>query len=243
MALELIEKYLHKIYQLNKNKGTSPIKVQQLYELNEELRKLIEQLEADGHNTDLIVRKMKEKLEKQYSYDKLLVYVDGAARNNNDVNLPNASGIAFIIYGDSQLIHKEAKYLGSTVNLPRLRNEDLSEELVTVPATGNTVEYIALIEALEYLLANELNAKEIEVFSDSRMVVTQVNMEARTRATHLIRLRDCTQQLLEDFENMSLIRVPREQNTLADALVNEMLDEVELESQNQKAEKTCNLEN
>lgn len=233
MAIELLKSYLEKIYALNKNKGTSPIKLQQLYELNEELRKLVEQLQEDGHNTDLIIRGIKEKLEQKYSYEKLVVYVDGAARGNNDPTIPNISGIAFAIFGDSQLLHKGAKYLGSEIELPYLRHEDLSKEPERALATNNTAEYVALIEALEYMLENGLNAKQIEILSDSRMVVTQINMISTTKAAHLIRLRDCAQQLLSEFENITLTHVSREHNALADSLVNELLDSYEQDSNEQ----------
>lgn len=227
MAIELLKSYLEKIYKLDKHKGTSVVKLQQLYELNEELRKLVEQLKEDGHNTDIIIRGIKEKFEHKYLYDKIVVYVDGAARGNNDKNIPNISGVAFAIFGDSQLLYKGAKYLGPKIKLPKLRYDDLTEEAMDALATNNTAEYVALVEALEYMLEHGLNAKQIEIFSDSNMVVTQVNMISTTKAPHLIRLRDCAQQLLTEFENVTLTHVPREQNALADSLVNELLDEVE----------------
>jgi hypothetical protein len=59
------------------------------------------------------------------------------------------------------------------------------------------------------------------------MVVTQVNMISTTKAPHLIRLRDCALQLLDEFDNVTLIHVPREQNAIADSLVNELLDAIE----------------
>ena len=227
MAVELLRSYLEKIYILGKHKGTSPFKIQQLYELNEELRKLIEQLQTDGHNTDLIVRELKEKLEQKYAYNKLHVYVDGAARDNNNPHIPNTSGIAYVIFGDSQKIHQGVKFLGSEIRLPHLAHEDMSKEPETSLATNNTAEYVALIEALEYMLEHGLNANQIEIFSDSRMVVTQVNMISTTKAPHLIRLRDCAQQLLKEFDNIVLTHVPREHNVLADSLVNELLDKIE----------------
>jgi ribonuclease HI len=233
MAIELLKSYLEKIYKLDKHKGTSPIKLQQLYELNEELRKLVEQLKEDGHDTDLLIRRMKEELEPKYHYDKLVVNVDGAARGNNDTEVPNISGIAFIIHGDSQQLYRGAKFLGNEIALPHLRNEDLSKEPERAIATNNTAEYVALIEALEYMLENGLNAKEIEIFSDSRMVVTQVNMISTTKAPHLVRLRDCAQQLLDEFDNVTLVHVPREQNAAADELVNELLDKIEQEMDEQ----------
>lgn len=224
MAIELLKSYLEKIYVLNKNRGTSPDKLQKMYELNEELRKLVKQLQEDGHNTDVIIREIKEKLEHKYDYHNIVVYVDGAARGNNNPDIPNISGVAFAIFGDSQLLYKGAKYLGSEIDLPKLRHEEPDKEIEKALATNNTVEYIALIEALEYMLENGLNAKQIEIFSDSRMVVTQVNMISTTKAPHLIRLRDCAQQLLEEFDNVVLTHVSREHNALADGLINELLD-------------------
>lgn len=227
MAIELLKNYLEKIYQLDKYKGISTVKLQQLYELNEELRKLVEQLKADGHDTDVIIRELKEKLEHKYNYQRLVVNVDGAARGNNDTSRPNISGVSFIVRGDSQLLHKGAKFLGSSIALPKLRHEPSEAKPGDAPATNNTAEYVALIEALEYLLDNGLNAKQIDVFSDSRMVVTQVNRISTTKAPHLIRLRDVALELLEEFDSINLLHVPREENEEADALVNELLDSIE----------------
>jgi ribonuclease HI len=229
MAVELLKVYMEKTYQLEKFKG-NVIKLQQLYELNEELRKLVEQLKEDGHDTDLIIREIKEKLEPKYKYERLIVNVDGAARGNNDTSKPNISGVSYIVRGDSQLLHKGAKYLGSSIQLPRLRHEDQEKHIEEAEATNNTSEYVALIEALEYLLENGLNAKQIDIFSDSRMVVTQVNRISTTKAPHLVRLRDCALELLEEFDNINLVHVPREENAEADALVNELLDSIEQEA-------------
>ncbi|MDK2600515.1 ribonuclease HI family protein [Bacillus stercoris] len=224
MAVELIRNYLEKIYKLNETKETSPVKIQHLYELNEELRKLVEQLKTDGHNVDLIIRKIKEEIEPKYRYDKLIVYIDGSARGNHDTSIPNESASGFIIFGDSQEIHREAKYLGSEINLPYLKGEDTSLPPAKSLATNNTAEYVALIEALEYMLRNDLTAKQIKIYTDSNAVCTQVNMNCSTKTAHLIRLRDCARELIEQFDNIKIVRIPREENNLADALVNEFLD-------------------
>lgn len=227
MAVELLRSYLEKMYRLEKHKGTAPIKAKHLCELEEGLGSLINQLKEDGYNTDELIRTLKEGLEQKYVYNKLIVNVDGAARGNNDVSIPNISGAGFIIYGDCQKLFKGARYLGSEIELPRLKHEDLTAPPVMTLATNNTAEYIALIEALEYMLEQGLTAKQIEIYSDSRMVVTQVNMIATTKAPHLICLRDCAQQLLSEFDNVTLTHVPREDNEEADRLVNELLDELE----------------
>jgi ribonuclease HI len=229
MAIELIHRYLEKIYILNKHKGTSVVKVQQLYNLNEDLKTLITQLRESGHDTDMIIRGIKQELEKKYLYDKLTVNIDGAARGNNNTEQKNDSAIGFAIFGDSQLLAEDAVYLGSDVSLPRLKNEPSDTPAIKTEATNNTAEYLALIHALEYMLQNGLNANHIEILSDSRMVVTQVNMISTTKAPHLIQLRDCAHQLLDEFDNITLTFIPREQNAYVDGLINELLDKVEEE--------------
>lgn len=228
MAIELLYRYLEKIYMLDKHKGKSSVKVQHLYELNQDLKSLIQQMKDQGHNVDIIIREIKEKLEKRFRYEKIEVYVDGAARGNNNPDIPNISGIAFAVYGDSQLLYEKSVYLGDKITLPRLRNESNDLVLPQVEATNNVAEYIALIESLDYLLSNGLHASQIHIYSDSNIVVSQVNMTSATRAEHLIRLRNCAQELMDEFDNIVITHIPREQNYYVDDLVNRLLDSMEV---------------
>jgi ribonuclease HI len=234
MAVELLHRYLEKIYALDKHKGTSVVKVQKMYDLNMGLQGLVEQIRRDGHDVEQMIRQIKQSLEKKYRYSTIYVYIDGAARGNDNVAIPNVSGLGFAVYGDSQLLYEHTVYVGDKTLLPRLRNEP--SDLVTdvVDATNNVVEYLALNESLEYLLHEGLNANHIEIFSDSSLVVNQVNMVNTTRVSHLIRLRNCAQQLMDEFDNITLTHIPREENTYVDGLVNKLLDEVEAEKNKQK---------
>lgn len=227
MAKELLHRYLEKIYALDRHKGTSVVKVQKMYDLNTELQGLIDQLRNDGHNVDEIIREIKQSLEKKYRYNNIEVYIDGAARGNDNVDKPNMSGLAFAVYGDSQLLFEHAIYLGDKVVLPKLKNEGADFVTDNVDVTNNVAEYYALIEALEYLLREGLNANHIAIYSDSNLVVNQVNMVNTTRVPHLIRLRNCAQQLLDEFDNVTLTHIPREENEYVDELVNKLLDEVQ----------------
>jgi ribonuclease HI len=227
MATELIRAYLDKIYTLDKHKGTSPVKLQQLYELNTDLETLVTQLRRDGHNVDELVSEIRKEIEPRYQYQKLQVHIDGAARNNDDPATPNISGIACIIFADSKKIYERAKYIGCEVRLPLLATDRSDFDPGSTIATNNATEYIALIEALEYMLKQNLNAHSIHIYSDSDIVVRQVNMISATKAPHLIRLRACAQQLLSEFQNVTLEHVPREKNLLADTLVNKLLDNIE----------------
>lgn len=225
MAVDLIQTYLERIYALDRHKGTSVVKVQRLYELNYELKGLAQQLHEQGHNVGEIIRGIKEALEKKYQYDKIDIFVDGAARGNDNPDKANVSGIGYAIYGDSQLLYQNAIYLGSKKQLPRLRNEpaDIITEIVDI--TNNVAEYLALIEALEFVLQIGMNANHIEIFSDSTLVVNQVNMLNSTKAPHLIVLRNCAQELMDEFDNITISYIPREQNEYVDQLVNKVLDE------------------
>lgn len=230
MAVELLHRYMEKIYMLDKHKGKSSIKVQHLYDLNQDLKNLLSQMSQSGHNTDLLIREIKESLEQRYRYEKIEVYVDGAARGNNDPTIANVSGVAFAVFGDSQKLYEAAVYLGDKVFLPRLRNEPGDFISTFTEATNNVAEYYALIESLEYLLSKGLNANHIEIFSDSNIVVSQVNMISTTRAEHLIRLRNCAQELIDEFDNLTLSHIPREENFYVDGLVNQMLDSLSQET-------------
>jgi ribonuclease HI/IMP dehydrogenase/GMP reductase len=83
-------------------------------------------------------------------------------------------------------------------------------------ATNNVAEYRALILALEK--ARRLGARQLTVFSDSELLVKQLNGQYRVKTPHLRSYFDRAQRLRSDFENFQVAHVPREQNRRADAL-------------------------
>ncbi len=90
-------------------------------------------------------------------------------------------------------------------------------------ATNNVAEYEALLHALRYALGR--GARRVRVFSDSELVVRQ--MEGRYRVKHpdMIPLHSEARSLLARFDEVRIIHVPREQNREADRLANRALDE------------------
>jgi len=90
-------------------------------------------------------------------------------------------------------------------------------------ATNNVAEYEALLHALRYALGR--GARRVRVFSDSELVVRQ--MEGRYRVKHpdMIPLHSEARSLLARFDEVLLTHVPREQNREADRLANRALDE------------------
>jgi len=125
---------------------------------------------------------------------KFRAYVDGAARRN-----PGPAGAG---------VHVEAEGARPV--------EELFEALGST--TNNVAEYRALILALKR--AEELGADDVEILSDSRLLVEQVNGNFRVKASHLKPLLSEAFQRAKRFRRFSLTHVRREQNTLADRLAN-----------------------
>ena len=89
-------------------------------------------------------------------------------------------------------------------------------------ATNNVAEYSALIAGLEKAL--ELAVPEVEVISDSELLVKQMNGEYRVKNEALRELSARASQLARQIGEVSYRAVRREHNELADRLVNEALD-------------------
>ncbi len=89
-------------------------------------------------------------------------------------------------------------------------------------ATNNVAEYRALVEGLRK--AAELGVAELEVVSDSELLVRQMSGEYKVKNEALRRLYEEATELADGFEKVSYTAVRREHNELADRLVNEALD-------------------
>ena len=125
------------------------------------------------------------------------VHIDGAARGN-----PGPAAYAL------------------TLERPGLPVVEESEPMGT--ATNNVAEYTALVRALER--AVELGVKSLAVFSDSELLVKQMNGEYRVKNADLQELYRTAQALCRKFDNVTLAHVRRAQNPRADFLCNEALD-------------------
>jgi ribonuclease HI len=91
-------------------------------------------------------------------------------------------------------------------------------------ATNNVAEYRALIAGLEK--AAELGIDELEVVSDSELLVKQMQGEYRVKNEALRELNDEANFLERKLGRVRYTAVRREHNELADKLVNEALDAV-----------------
>lgn len=126
-----------------------------------------------------------------------IIHTDGGARGN-----PGPAGIgAVILIGDTE--HLLKRYIGETTN--------------------NQAEYQALIMALEE--AKALGVTDADCRLDSELVVKQLNGQYKVKDADLQAQFVKVWNLKQQFKTISFSHVRREQNKLADRLVNQVLDE------------------
>jgi probable phosphoglycerate mutase len=89
-------------------------------------------------------------------------------------------------------------------------------------ATNNVAEYRALIAGLEK--AVEVGVRELDVISDSELLVRQMKGEYRVKNEALRELSVQASRLSRRIPRVRWTAVRREHNELADRLVNEALD-------------------
>lgn len=134
----------------------------------------------------------------------LILHVDGASRGN-----PGPSGIGIVIKDARGRILKEiAEYIGHFTN--------------------NVAEYRALIRALEE--AKVMHAEEIEVRSDSDLLVSQLKGNYKVKSPDLSPLYLDSIRLLRSFSHWTVHKISRGQNAAADALATRAIDQALPES-------------
>ncbi|GGL06057.1 bifunctional RNase H/acid phosphatase [Nocardia jinanensis] len=93
-------------------------------------------------------------------------------------------------------------------------------------ATNNVAEYRGLIAGLE--AAAELGARVVTVRMDSKLVVEQMSGRWKIKHAALIPLADRARRLAADFEQVTYRWIPRAENSHADRLANEAMDDAKL---------------
>ncbi|MCE9568328.1 MAG: ribonuclease HI family protein [Planctomycetes bacterium] len=129
--------------------------------------------------------------------DTATMHIDGASRGN-----PGPASYAVVLARPGLPVVEEADVIGK--------------------ATNNVAEYTALVQGLE--LAAELGVKKLSVFSDSELMVKQMNGEYKVKHPDMLPLYQEAKQLLVAFEKFTITHVRREQNKRADEIGNDALD-------------------
>jgi len=129
---------------------------------------------------------------------KITIYTDGGSRGN-----PGPAAAGFILAEpDGNQLQAKALFLGQ--------------------ATNNVAEYTAIIKALE--AAKQIGAKQLMVFSDSELLVKQINGQYKVKSEQIRPLFRQTIDLINEFEECKVKHVTRDKNKQADELVNQALN-------------------
>jgi len=127
----------------------------------------------------------------------LIAFIDGASKGN-----PGESSYAFVL-GDEEgtIIMEAAVRIGI--------------------ATNNEAEYRALLAVLDQVLT--WKEKKLRVFSDSQLLVKQINHLYQVKSSNLIPLYQEVQRKIQKLSHFEIFHIPREENQKADHLTAEIL--------------------
>ncbi len=130
--------------------------------------------------------------------DKIIAYIDGGSRGN-----PGPAAAGFVL-NDSSGTQLQAKgyVIGRTTN--------------------NVAEYTSLVRALE--AARKFGPEQLVVFSDSELLVKQINGQYRVKSELIKPFYEQAVILLDGFKSWKVRHITRDKNKQADSLVNQALD-------------------
>ena len=129
--------------------------------------------------------------------DAWTIFTDGGSRGN-----PGPAAYAYVIKRAGEPDIEEMGYLGQTTN--------------------NIAEYTGLVKALEH--ARELGGRKLIVNSDSELMVKQLNGQYKVKNEGLRPLYQQAVALRKQFDAVTIKHIYRDQNSQADALCNEAMD-------------------
>lgn len=131
---------------------------------------------------------------------KYFLHIDGASRGN-----PGKSGVGYIVKNKKgEEVGSGSRYIGIQTN--------------------NYAEYAALLHGLE--LSYDIGAIDIEILSDSQLLVRQIQGTYKVRSSNIMPLYRNAMKLLEKFNSATIVHIEREQNREADKLANLAIDRV-----------------
>lgn len=149
----------------------------------------------------------------------LVIFCDGGSRGN-----PGKAAYGFVLYEVKQeFTELNSKTISEYVSL---LEPDLQKGEYLGICTNNVAEWQGLLSALQMVTDTYgLNCR-VKVFLDSELVVKQIKGVYKVKQPHL---KPYFQQVSDLAKQLSLVEyfhVYREYNKLADAIVNQVLDDV-----------------
>lgn len=194
--------YLRLVFEIAYN-HTSPIQLSSAH--NEYLWVDYSQIPHEKITTD--AKRILEQylgIKKQFSDEEkrttLSIFTDGGSRGN-----PGPSASAYIIYNKfNEILESGGSYIGITTN--------------------NQAEYTAVLLGLRAATQFAGQNDTILFSIDSLMVVNQMNGLYKIKNRELWPINQQIRELMTEFKQVRFVHILREQNTAADAKVNEILD-------------------
>ena len=128
------------------------------------------------------------------------IYVDGASRGN-----PGPSGVGYYVVDvDGKVLERGGKFIGF--------------------ATSRVAEYYAMKNGIE--VAIKLGLKSAHFYSDSLMVINQLNGIFTIKNPDIITIYNSIQKLLDNFDSVSFTHIPRLENVIPDSEANRAIDDL-----------------
>lgn len=191
-----IENYIYEVHtQVNKEQMINLLKEDSIFITNNFY--LYNSYKKRKINNILLVDDLNKLSYSEVSSNNLItINIDGASKGN-----PGPASIGIVFYKDKNIINEIAELIGNKTN--------------------NFAEYTALIRALEISL--EDGYKNIEIKSDSELVVNQINKKYKVKDPDIKELFDKANSLIEKFSSFKILHVAREENLKADKLANSAL--------------------
>ena len=126
------------------------------------------------------------------------MYCDGGSRGN-----PGTAGGGAVLYDEKKKeIGRKGVYCGH--------------------ATNNVAEYSSLIAGME--LALEKGITDLKVYMDSKLAIEQMKGAWKVKNAGLKPLFEKAKALSEQFQGVTFTHIPREKNSVADQIANEVMD-------------------
>ena len=131
------------------------------------------------------------------------IYIDGGSRGN-----PGSSAVGFTVFNDKkEEVFRYGKNIGH--------------------CTNNFAEYMALVEVLKYINSHQFNDKNengIVIYSDCELLVKQMNKDYKVKSENIYPLYKKARELVNKRNDILIKHVKRENNRVADWIVNRVLD-------------------
>ena len=136
------------------------------------------------------------------NFEYLRIYFDGGSRGN-----PGPSAVGAVVYDkNSNLIDELSECIGEFTN--------------------NQAEYLALEKVLDLVKKYKIkyNIRKIILSTDSKLVYSQLKGIWKIKNIDILEIFKRVVKKLKDYEVVDLRLIPREDNKMADKLVNRALD-------------------